>query len=153
VLNDAVNLVDPSGQLVPIWHWRATYVSALRSGRGFRESWKLAWDVVTEDRNATDRSASASNIHAMAGELSSGQYQSPAQALARANEIMRTAALPTALHTAQDYPVHNGESMEDFGWNWSSIKHVWRDIWPGLSILIQAHVNTVIILDRAGSCN
>jgi uncharacterized protein RhaS with RHS repeats len=153
VLNNPNNIVDPWGLLTPNWHFGITYVAARNSGYGIRNSFKLALGVVAEDRNSTDRRPSSANIHAMAGELSPDRYQSQTEALAGANDIIENGKLSSALHAGQDYPGHYGESMQNFGLNWPTAKHVFKDIWPGLDVLEQAYLNTVNILNRRGDCN
>jgi hypothetical protein len=85
---------------------------------------------MAEDRNATDPSASGANIHAMRGQLPSGEYQTVEQASTCTNSVLQNGSLYSALHAGQDLPVHNYESMENFGLNWSTVKHIWRDMFP-----------------------
>jgi RHS repeat-associated protein len=142
VANDPINAIDPSGRQAFFWHFGITYGAARNSGLGVWDSMKHGWAVTREDRNATDRSASAANVHAMAGETASGQYQSREEALAAADLNMATGSLPSAIHTGQDYPGHNGESMENWGWNWSTAGHILNDLFPSLDTISQAYQNT-----------
>jgi RHS repeat-associated protein len=153
VLNNPINTIDSFGLLTPNWHFGLTYVAARKNGYGIRDSFRLAIGVVAEDRNSIDRSPSAANIHAMAGEISPDRYQSQSEALAGANDIIKNGPLISALHAAQDYPGHYGESMQNFGLNWSTAKHILKDIWPGWAIIEQAYLNTTTILNRGGNCN
>jgi len=150
--NNPVNLVDPNGMLAFYWHFGITYVAARDNGYGVWNSLKLAWNVMREDRNSLDSSASASNTHAMRGiDPITGRYQSPESArMGTASIINRGGS--AALHAAQDMPVHNFESMEKFGWNWSTAKHVLRDIFGGGTIG-QAYQDTLNLTYRTGGCS
>jgi RHS repeat-associated protein len=128
-----VRFADPKGLLIGPWHFVVTYAAARNSGRSVSDSLKLAWDVAGEDRSSLSKDADAANIHGMRGTLEIGpgefRYQTPSEALSGTIDIVRRAApLSSALHALQDLPGHNLESMEDFGLNWSTVKHVFRDI-------------------------
>jgi len=100
-----------------------------------------------EDRNNLDRRAAVANIHATIGMLPSGRYQTREEACAETRRIIETGPLSQAIHPAQDMPGHNFESMENFGWNWSTAVHVLKDIFPTPSRIKQAYQNTLDIIN------
>ena len=148
VQNDPVNWVDPNGLLTFNWHYIITASAAIESGYGLLESLRLARAVMAEDRNATDKTAPAANIHAMSGILLSGQYQTQTEAISEAREIIQSGNFCSALHAGQDLPGHNGESMANFGLNWSSAKHILKDLYPSWNTFITAYQNTLRILNK-----
>ena len=148
--NNPVNYSDPSGLLAPPWHHWITYRAARNSGYGIWDSLKLAWSVILQDHNALDKSAHASNIHAMAGILQNGEPQTCEQAIAAAKSIIISRFLPSAIHAGQDLPGHRGESMENFGWNWSTALHIFRDIFPSPTTVGKAYQNTMDIFIARG---
>jgi hypothetical protein len=133
VLNNPVNHTDPKGLLIAPWHFAVTYAAARNSGYSLSESLKLARIVAAEDRNSLDKSADAANVHGMRGrvEIIPGEYryQTRNEAFYGTMDIIcRADPLSSALHALQDLPGHDLASMEDFGLNWYTIKHVFRDI-------------------------
>ena len=150
--NNPVNSVDPSGLLAGPWHFWITYVTGWNSGYGIRGSFELALGVTAQDRESMAKAASAANIHAMAGQLPSGQYQSQAEALAAAAGIIKSGPLFSALHAGQDLPGHKGESMANFGLNWSTVRHIFRDIFPSLETISAAFQDSKNILSSRQSC-
>ncbi len=145
VNNNPVMGMDPDGKLAFYWHFGITYVAARDSGYGVWNSLKFARNVMQEDRNFSDTSAAAANTHAMRGEISPGRYQTRDQALAGTANIINGGG-PAALHAAQDVSVHAFESMQGFGLNWSTAKHVLRDIFGGGTIG-QAYQATMDVLN------
>ncbi|MBU3950422.1 MAG: hypothetical protein KJ826_19660 [Proteobacteria bacterium] len=142
--NNPTNLIDPNGELAFFWHGGITLVAALNSGRSIRGSLTLALSVMAEDSNSTDRTAPAANTHAMSGfDSTLNRYQTQGEALANANNIIQSGFMPSALHVGQDLPGHNGESMQNWGWNWSTVKHVANDVFPSLSTISNAYQNSM----------
>jgi len=125
--NNPATLIDPNGQLAFFWHAGITFVAAMNSGQGIWDSAKMAWNVMAEDRNSTNPAAYAANIHAMIGQLPSGEYQTIDQARTVTNSIMQTVLFPLLCMRTR-FVRHNFESMEQFGWNWSSVKHIMKDV-------------------------
>ncbi|WP_337288533.1 RHS repeat-associated core domain-containing protein [Candidatus Methylomirabilis sp.] len=151
VLNDPVNFVDPNGQFALHLHFGITYAAARDSGYGVIDSLSLAWNVMREDRSALSHDPDFTKIHAMGGRLPNGDYQTPAEAIVAANAYIGDASNPLSgrIHAAQDLPIHAGESMKAFGWNWSTVQHLFRDIFGGGAIG-QAYQNTRAVLN--GGC-
>lgn len=148
-----MNWTDPSGLLASYWHYGITYSAAREAGYSVSDSHTIAMAVVNEDRNATDRSASAANTHAMAGQLfPGGPYQTQIQAIAEAQNIMQNGELSEALHAGEDLPGHNGESMEQWGWNFPTLLHIQNDLYPSWSTMRQAYQNALDILENEESC-
>ena len=154
--NSPSNYTDPSGLLVGDWHFGITYVAARYTGEGVLDSLKLAWQVMREDRNTLDRSADAANIHGMRGEMEIGpgefRYQTPDEALAGTMDIIQNGPLSSALHAGQDLPGHNLESMQNFGFNWSTPGHLFRDLFPKFDTISEAYQNTKYILNKRKPC-
>jgi len=144
VQNNPVNYADPYGELISFWHFGITYVAGRISGDGIWDSLKLAWGVMLQDRNSLDKSAHAANIHAMAGQLPSGQYQTPAEASIRTVDIIQNGPLFSAFHAGQDLPCHNLQSMKDLGFNWTTVKHVFWDIFD-IPAVFEAYQNSMYI--------
>ncbi len=128
--NNPVTLIDPIGEKAFFYHFGTTFVAGMKSGLGVANSYKLALGVMREDRNSTDINAPATNIHAMGGKLPSGRYQTLDQTIVETNSIIQQGSVFQAVHAAQDRPGHNLESMENWGWNWSTAKHILKDILP-----------------------
>ncbi len=147
VLNDPVNFVDPNGQFALHLHFGITYAAARDSGYGVIDSLSLAWNVMREDRSALSHDPDFTKIHAMGGDLGT-RYQTPAEAIAAANAYIGDASNPLSgrIHSAQDSPIHAGESMKAFGWNWSTVQHLSRDIF-GRGVIGQAYQNTRAVLN------
>jgi hypothetical protein len=108
-----------------------------------------------EDRNSLDKSAGAANIHAMVGriEIKPGEYrpQTRDEALASTNYIIENGPLSRAVHATQDFPGHNLASMEDFGWNWSTVEHALKDIFD-IFWVFEAYERTMNILNARQPC-
>ncbi|NJD69712.1 MAG: PKD domain-containing protein [candidate division NC10 bacterium] len=150
VLNDPVNFVDPNGQFAFHLHFGITYFAARASGYGVKDSLSLAWNVMSEDRSALSHDPDSTRVHAMGGDLGT-RYQTPAEAIAAAKAYINDPSNPLSgrIHSAQDLPIHAGESMQAFGWNWSTVQHLFRDIFGG-GVIGQAYQNTRAILN--GRC-
>lgn len=147
--NNPVRFTDPKGLLIAPWHFVITYVAAWNSDSGVWDSLKLAWEVTSQDPPPwvkMDKSADEANTHAMIGKLPTGTYQTPEEALAEINEIIEKGD-PRGLHATQDFPVHNLETMEDWDWNWSTVKHVLKDIFDIPSV-IEAYKRTKKALNK-----
>jgi RHS repeat-associated protein len=150
VLNDPVNSFDPEGKLAFYWHFGITFVAAFNSGSSFSDSYSLAKSVMAEDRNALSHNPNDTVIHAMGGDLGS-RYQTPVEAIAAATDFINDNSNPLSarIHSTQDLPVHAGESMRMFGFNWATSKHILADVFGGGTIG-QAYKNTRNVLN--GGC-
>jgi RHS repeat-associated protein len=154
--NNPLKFTDPSGLLIYPWHFAITYFAAWNSDHSVSESWKLARQVAGEDRNALDKSAGAANIHGMIGLVEaapgSGKYrpQTEEEALFGIINVLQKGG-PSALHDIQDLPGHNLESMENFGPNWSTVRHLSRDIFD-VFWMIEAYHNTKKLLKPRQAC-
>ena len=156
--NNPVNLTDPKGLLISPWHFVITYEAALNSGYSLSGSYKLAWEVMRKDPPPwvkMDKSANEANTHAMRGkiEIALGEYryQTRGEALAGTNYIIEKGPLSSALHATQDLPGHNLASMEAWGWNWSTVKHVLKDIFD-IFWVYKAYQNSINILNARQPC-
>ncbi|MCZ7625928.1 MAG: hypothetical protein M5R38_08950 [Candidatus Methylomirabilis sp.] len=105
---------------------------------------------MSEDRSALSHDPDSTRVHAMGGDLGT-RYQTPAEAIAAAKAYINDPSNPLSgrIHSAQDLPIHAGESMQAFGWNWSTVQHLFRDIFGG-GVIGQAYQNTRAILN--GRC-
>jgi hypothetical protein len=145
--NNPVMGVDPEGKLAFFWHFGITFVAALNSNNSQYNSLgsalKLAWNVMMEDRSTNSHNPMLTKIHAMGGDLG-GIYQTPSEAIVKAVEYINSGVTPGTLHSGQDLPIHNGESMETYRF---FSMHTVRDITGGGTIG-QAYQNTLNILNR-----
>jgi hypothetical protein len=155
-----VNLRDPKGLLISPWHRVITVIAAWNSGLSVSDSLKLASDVASKDSppwENVDKSANASNVHTMGGWIkidpNTNEYtwQTRDETLSKVLDIIQKGDLPSALHALQDLPGHNLESMEDFDLNWSTVKHVLRDIFD-IFWMYRAYENTKKFLKAKQPC-
>jgi RHS repeat-associated protein len=144
-----VNFSDPLGLLNPIWHFIITNLEAVEAGYGPVESIVLATKSVLADLGNQTTSAEDTKVHAMAGEISPGIWQTPEEAICSANnfidENIKKGNLGLAVHTAQDLatPVHAGVRWTgDY-----TFEHAMGDLGP-TEVIIGARRNTRLILKK-----
>jgi RHS repeat-associated protein len=148
VLNNPVNLIDPSGLLAPHWHFGITYVAARDSSYGAWGSLKLAWDATAVDFSAQGVSAAETVQHAMAFP---GQSQSEAIAATGAfiESSIKSGHISNALHAAQDLatPGHQGKEWSGF-LRWKTLRHILGDVFPSWTTINEAYQNSTAILNK-----
>ncbi|MBL7047941.1 MAG: hypothetical protein ISR96_00225 [Nitrospira sp.] len=151
--NNPVNWIDPWGRLAAPWHFGITYAASRNSGRGVWDSTKLAWTAMAVDFSSGSQGENweATRLHAMAGLLSDGTYQSSQQAIQTTTAYINdraggcgSGALSRAAHATQDLatPGHAGAEWHGFGLNWETVKHIYGDVFPSMSTINQAYQNT-----------
>jgi len=94
--NSPTNFIDPSGKSNPIVHLLETYDAGRAAGLGIGDSLNLAVQATLVDVGTQATNASNTNIHAMAGQLPDGSYQTPEQAFNGAAAVVDSnSASPT----------------------------------------------------------
>ncbi len=106
--NSPTNFIDPSGKSNPIVHLLETYDAGRAAGLGIGDSLNLAVQATLVDVGTQATNASNTNIHAMAGQLPDGSYQTPEQAFNGAAAVVDSNGAspghidPFAIHTIED---------------------------------------------------
>jgi RHS repeat-associated protein len=137
VLNNPINLTDPSGHMAAWWHFGIDFVASVASGQGFLQSIKNGWNnmmVDFNDSNSNPQSYYAyyANQHAMPGFPIGEKYsQTPTEAAIatksyadwalrngypeKANHAVIDSAQKTHTEvTAQEY----NENIQVRAWHW-----------------------------------
>ncbi len=106
--NSPTNFIDPNGKSNPIVHLLETYDAGRAAGLGIGDSLNLAVQATLVDVGTQATNASNTNIHAMAGQLPDGSYQTPEQAFNGAAAVVDSNGAspghidPFAIHTIED---------------------------------------------------
>lgn len=129
---DPVNRIDPLGLLWYGGHFSITYRAARSTGFGFRDSLRLAWQVMSVDwrQGSQGTTPDATKLHAMAAP---GQpcpdAQKAADDLIAGKDPDYANDLAARIHAAQDAsaPWHYGQT-----WDGNiTASHVWSDVFYG----------------------
>lgn len=142
-----VNRIDPSGLLWYGGHFSITYRAARSSGFGFRDSLRLAWQVMAVDwrQGSQGTTPDATKLHAMAS-----PGQSCPDATKAANDLIAgkdpdyANDIAARIHAAQD-----GSAPWHYGQTWDgniTFGHVWNDVFYGDAVGDAAYGATMGIL-------
>jgi RHS repeat-associated protein len=162
--NNPIFYVDPDGKALAPWHGIITYLAALNSGYyTLGQSYALGWNAMMVDFSASEVTGGWSCFspyavdtvrHGMGGWIpEAGRWQNYAETQrgTEASASIRENNLPFAFHARQDWAVHKGESMEEYGLFKNPLYFIWhnvRDILP-LGSLGEMYKGTLEVIEQA----
>jgi len=115
--NNPYSYVDTDGRWATWVHYRITYTAAIQSGMTKEQAKAAAEKVVGVDKGTQSSRASDTNIHAMAGQLPDGSWQTKEQAIDATNRYIKNGDNPleNRMHAAQDATAdhHLGQVWRD----------------------------------------
>jgi RHS repeat-associated protein len=135
--NSPTNFTDPSGKSNPVIHVVEGYWGARDAGMGVLGSLNLAFNSTLVDIGTQGLGAGMTNIHAMAGELPDGTYQTSQQAYQGTQATMSEALSENSQYT-DPFNAHTiADSYSDshnYGPDTSTM--TWLDPWHALPDLV-----------------